>query len=222
MNAAAVIVAAGSGTRIGFDKLLAELAGEPVILHTLRAFQRCGEIRSIVVVAGEERAAIIRGLAERGEISKLHAIVPGGSERHFSVWNGLQAVPPDTDLVAVHDGARPLIAPAQISRCVARAAECGAAACARPVPDTMKRADAAGMVTGSVPRDGLWAMETPQVFRLDLLRAAYTTVLADGALVTDEVSAVEHAGCPVWLVENRTPNPKITYPGDLEMAARLL
>ena len=217
---AAIIVAAGSGTRMGFDKLLAPLAGQPVILHTLLAFEACADIQGIWVVSGTERGEIIRDLAAEMRITKLRGIVPGGAERHFSVWNGLQALPAECRLVAVHDGARPLVQPAQISRCIEKAATSGAAASARRVTETVKRADAAGCVTGSVDRDGLWIMETPQVFALPALRSAYEDVLRRGMLVTDEVSAMELAGHATWLVENPAPNPKITLPGDIEQAER--
>jgi 2-C-methyl-D-erythritol 4-phosphate cytidylyltransferase len=217
---AALIVAAGSSTRMGFDKLLAPLAGEPVMLHTLRAFENCPDIHGIWVVANPERGTVIQELA--AGLTKFRGCVPGGAERHLSVWHGLQALPAECELVAVHDGARPLITPSQISCCVACAAQHGAAASARRITETVKRADGSGMVTEAVNRDGLWIMETPQVFRLPLLRTSYEGVMARGALVTDEVSAVQEAGHPVRLVENPSANPKITLPGDLETAARLL
>ncbi len=219
---AALLVAAGSGTRMGFDKLLAPLAGEPVILRALRAFEACPEIGGIWVVSGEERGTLISRMAQDAGLTKFRGIVPGGAERHLSVWNGLQALPAECGLVAVHDGARPLIDPAQISRCLARAAETGAAASARRCTETLKRADAAGCVTGGIDREGVWIMETPQVFRASLLKEAYADIIRDGVLVTDEVSAAERAGNPVWLVENPRPNPKITLPGDLETAEQLL
>ena len=219
MNAA-LIVAAGSASRMGFDKLLAPLAGEPVILHTLRAFQNCADIDGIWVVSGGERSARI--LEMGADIAKFRGVVTGGAARHLSVWNGLEALPAEVDVVAVHDGARPLIAPEQIRRCLHAAAECGAAASARRVTETLKRADSEGRVTGSIAREDAWIMETPQVFRLALLRAAYAEVLARGATVTDEVSALELTGHSVRLVENFSPNPKITLPGDMELAERVL
>lgn len=218
----AIIVAAGSGTRMGFDKLLASLGGVPVILHTLRAFQACPEVDEIVVVASPDRQEVIQRLADDAGLTKLRAFVPGGAERHLSVWAGIQAVAAESDYVAVHDGARPLIHPAQISRCLAKARETGAAASARPVSETLKRVDEAGRVCGSVDRSGLWIMETPQVFARPLLVQAYEAVLREGVLVTDEVSALERLGHPVWLVDNPTPNPKITWPPDLAVAERLL
>ncbi|HWB03284.1 MAG TPA: 2-C-methyl-D-erythritol 4-phosphate cytidylyltransferase [Verrucomicrobiales bacterium] len=217
-----LIVAAGSATRMGFDKLLAPLAGEPVILRTLRAFETCPDIDDIHVVSSAERGALIADLAAKAGLTKLRSLIPGGTERHLSVWNGLQALPDDCELVAVHDGARPLIDPSQITRCIHKAADTGAAATARRVTETLKRANPDGQVLESIDREGVWVMETPQVFRLSLLRAAYAEIIDSGASVTDEVSAVERAGCAVWLVENFTPNPKITLPGDLETAERLL
>ena len=218
----AIIVAAGSGTRMGFDKLLASLGGAPVILHTLRAFQACQDVDEIVVVASPDRQEVIQRLADDAGLTKLRAFVPGGAERHLSVWAGIQALAAECDYVAVHDGARPLIHPSQISRCLAKARETGAAASARPVSETLKRGDAAGRVCGSVDRAGLWIMETPQVFARTLLVQAYEAVLREGVLVTDEVSALERLGHPVWLVDNPTPNPKITWPSDLAVAERLL
>lgn len=218
----AIIVAAGSGTRMGFDKLLASLGGAPVILHTLRAFQTCPEVDEIVVVASPDRQEVIQRLADDAGLTKLRAFVAGGAERHLSVWAGIQAVAAECDYVAVHDGARPLIHPSQISRCLAKARETGAAASARPVSETLKRADGSGRVCGSVDRAGLWIMETPQVFARPLLIDAYEAVLREGVLVTDEVSALERLGHPVWLVDNPTPNPKITWPPDLAVAERLL
>ena len=216
---AALIVAAGSASRMGFDKLLAPLAGEPVILRTLRAFETCQDIDGIWVVAGEERGVRIVELA--AGLTKLRGIVPGGAERHLSVWNGLQALPADCKLVAVHDGARPLIAPAQISRCVEKA-KAGGAVSARRVTETVKRVDAGGLVTEGVNRDGLWIMETPQVFQYQRLKEAYREVIRSGVAVTDEVSAYMKSGFPVRVVENSSPNPKITLPGDLETAAKLV
>lgn len=217
----AIIVAAGSSQRMGFNKLLAPLAGVPVLRRTLAAFERCQVIDEILVIAGDEVAEAVAAWKSEPGLSKLRAVLPGGAERHFSVWAGLQAVT-GGGLVAVHDGARPLIMPEQITRCVEVAAESGAAVCARPLTETIKRVDAAGCVSEPLDREGVWVMETPQVFQLNLLRRAYTSVLAAGLLVTDEVSAVRHVGEPVRVVANPGHNLKITFPADLELAERLL
>lgn len=219
MSATAVIVAAGSGVRAGFDKVMADLGGRPVLLHSIEAFARTPGIGDIVVVTNPEREAVIRRLAAPQVAGRLR-FVPGGAERHLSVWNGIQAA--TGSLVAVHDGARPLIRPAQIARCLARAAETGAAASARRVSETLMRAHADGTVLEPVDRTGLWLMETPQVFARTALVASYEKILRDGVAVTDEVSALHASGMCVWLVENETPNLKITWPGDLSHAQRLL
>lgn len=215
---AAIIVAAGGSRRMGFNKLLALIGGEPVLRRTLGAFEACEEVSTIILVAGEEAAAA----AKDWDVPKLVQIIPGGSERHFSVKAGLDAVPAGCDVIAVHDGARPLVDVSQIGRCIAAARLKGAVTCARRVTETMKRADESGRISGSIPRDNAWVMETPQVFQQDLLRRAYDAVIRDGILVTDEVSALQHLGEPVFVVENNTPNPKITLPGDIAMAERFL
>ncbi len=219
MNAA-VIVAAGQGTRIGFDKLMASLGGVPVLRHSLAAFEACPGIDAIWVVAGAERAAAMQPYLTG--LSKLRGFVAGGAERQHSVHAGVMALPAAVELVAVHDGARPLIHPDHIAQCLAVAATHGAAASARRLTDTIKRADAAGCIIESISREGLWAMETPQVCRREWLLAALADLEAAGRTVTDEVSALEHGGHAVQLVENPWPNLKITLPGDLELAARLV
>lgn len=219
----AIIVAAGSSRRMGFDKLLAPLAGLPVLRRSITAFQDCADVGDILVVASEAAAAAVAAWKAQGGLGKLRRILPGGAERHLSVWAGLNACAPETSLVAVHDGARPLITPAQISRCIAAAREHAAAACARPLTETVKRADAEGRVTGSLDREGVWIMETPQVFQHALLVRAYETVIRERLLVTDEVSALQHLGAPpVHVVKNDSPNPKITFPEDLALAEKML
>ncbi len=218
----AIVVAAGGSRRMGFNKLLAPLAGTPVLRRTLAAFEACAAVDEVFLIAGDDVAAVVADWRAEPGLAKLRAVLPGGAERHFSVWAGLQALAGGGGLVAVHDGARPLIRPEQIARCVAAADEHGAAVCARPLTETIKRVDAAGQVTEALDREGVWVMETPQVFRVELLRRAYEAVLAAGLLVTDEVSAVRHLGEPVRVVENAWPNPKITFAGDLELAGRLI
>ena len=211
----AVIVAAGSGRRAGFDKLAAHLDGVPVLRRSVDAFVAAG-CDAVVVVCPPERW-VATGLAT-ARFSVPVTRVDGGAERQDSVSAGLQALPPQTELVAVHDGARPLITPEGIRRCAEAARENGAAACAHPVVDTLKRADAADCTLPEpVSREHLWGMETPQIFKLPLLQEAYRTVKAHGLAVTDEVSAVEAAGVQTRLVQVG-PNMKITMPGDLELA----
>lgn len=222
----AIIVAAGSSRRMGFDKLTAELLGAPVVAHSLRAFQACEDVTGIILVTREDRLDEFAQIARQHGITKLACVLPGGSERHFSVANGLEAAKSrggEGEYVAVHDAARPLITPNVISACLKVAqANGGAATCAAPVADTLKRADADGVVTASVDRSGLWAMQTPQIFHLPLLVKAYQAVLERGELVTDEVSAVQMVGAKVALYQNDEPNFKITLPRDLHLARLVL
>lgn len=218
----AIIVAAGSSKRMGFDKLTAPLLGKPVLRWTIEAFDACDAVQEIIVVAGDALRPLVQSWIDAGSFRRPVALVSGGAERHFSVAEGLKKLSPDADIVAVHDGARPLITPEQIARCIAKADECGAVACARPVTETLKRVDSHHLITGNLERTGAWIMETPQVFERALLCEAYESVLRDGVSVTDEVSAVQHIGAKVTVLDNPAPNPKITHPADLALAERLL
>ncbi len=217
----AIIVAAGSSRRMGFNKLMAPLCGEPVLRRTLGVFQKCAAIDEIIVVTSDAlRMEIDVWCAS--DLGKITKIIAGGAERHLSVHAGLQALNPACDIVAVHDGARPMISVNQITRCVEAARTQAAVACARPMTETLKRCDSDGLITDSIDRANAWIMETPQVFQRELLVRAYEAVIRDSLLVTDEVSAVQHLGEPVFVVENAEPNPKITFPADILLAERFV
>ena len=216
-HCAAIIVAAGSSRRMGMDKLAWPLHGVPVLRRTLDAFLAAGSIHSIVVVCPQERWELLEGAAYHKPVRRID----GGGERHESVAKGLAAIDPAAQYVAVHDGARPLVAPADIDTCVAAATRHQAAALARRATETMKRADAEDFCVESVSRDNLWCMETPQVFAAALLREAYRIVSEAGLRVTDEVSAVQELGARVKFIESSRPNLKITTPADLALAAAL-
>lgn len=217
----AIIVAAGSSRRMGFNKLLAPLAGEPVLRRTLGVFQACCAIDEIIVVTSDALRPDIESWRTSG-LDKITQIITGGAERHLSVYAGLQALNPACQIVAVHDGARPLISVAQITRCIEAARTQAAVACARPMTETLKRCDSTGRIIDSIDRANAWIMETPQVFQRDVLVQAYDAVLRDGLQVTDEVSAVQHIGTPVFVVENFELNPKITFPADILLAQRFV
>lgn len=217
-----IIVAAGSSTRMGFNKLLAPLAGRPVLWRAIAAFEECQAVAEIVIVGSDELHGQIAQWRDAAGFEKITRVIAGGEERHFSVHAGLRALSATCGIVAVHDGARPLITPAQITRCVEAAREHGAAACARRMTETLKRCDGTGRIIESIDRMGVWVMETPQVFQRDLLERAYEKVLGENLLVTDEVSAMQSLGHPVQVVENHSPNPKITFPSDLVLAEKLL
>jgi 2-C-methyl-D-erythritol 4-phosphate cytidylyltransferase len=203
---------------MGFDKLMSPLAGKPVLRHAMEAFLAAESISSVVVVCPEERWSLLGGVACAKTITR----VDGGTDRQDSVAHGLAAISPAARFVAVHDGARPLISPEDIDRCVAAAKEHGAAALARRATETLKRSDARNFSAEAVSRDNLWCMETPQVFEIQLLREACAAVKTRGLAVTDEVSAVQAIGGRVKFVESRHPNLKITTPSDLALTEALL
>ena len=216
----AVIVAAGSASRMqGIDKVMAELDGEPMILRTVRAFATLDAIREIVIVTREDLVMPIMELC--ADMDKVTSVVVGGASRQESVALGLGALSKQVQLVAVQDGARPLITHAVIDRTVRAAHTYGAAAPAIPVKDTIKQVSG-GVVTATPDRKTLYAVQTPQVFDLSLLKAALKKAAADGAEVTDDCSAVERMGMSVKIVEGDERNIKVTTPMDLKIAALLL
>jgi 2-C-methyl-D-erythritol 4-phosphate cytidylyltransferase len=214
----AIIVAAGSSQRMGFDKLLALLGDKPVLAHTIDAFEQTSSVSEIILVARAERVREFQELVRQNRFEKVRQVIPGGEQRQDSVRAGLARVSEASRFIAVHDAARPLVIPEQIERVFSCAREHGAAALAEPVTDTIKRADQNRIVTGGVPRENLFAMQTPQIFEKNLLERAYAAVAADKLSITDEVSAVEHLGEKVRLVPNDEWNVKITYPRDLLLA----
>jgi 2-C-methyl-D-erythritol 4-phosphate cytidylyltransferase len=218
----AIIVAGGSSQRMGFDKLFALLGDKPVLAHTIGAFERADSVAEIVLVARAERVREFEELVQANDFKKVCRVVAGGERRQDSVQAGLNAVSADASFIAVHDAARPLVMPEQIDRVLALAREHGAASMAAPVTDTLKRADEDQRVTASVSREKIYAMQTPQIFERELLERAYDAVAADGLVVTDEVSAVEHVGATVVLLPNDEWNVKITYPRDLLLAQAVL
>lgn len=219
----AIIVAAGSSQRMGFDKLEADLAGLSVLARSILAFQECADVSEIRVVSPKDKVTAVGQLAEEIGADKFIEAVAGGAERHLSVWNGIRKLENSrAGLIAVHDGARPLVSPAAISACGEVASQWGAASLAHRVTDTLKRGNAAGEVCGSVSRRNLWAMETPQIFDFGLLREAYEKIMEEGRKVSDEASALQAIGIKVRLVENHDPNIKVTVPADLAIAERVL
>jgi 2-C-methyl-D-erythritol 4-phosphate cytidylyltransferase len=219
---AAIIAAAGSSSRMGFDKLFAEIADKPVIAHTIAAFERSDPVAAIIIVARADRHRAIEKMIGDQQFKKIHAIVKGGEHRQDSVRAGLARLPENARYVAVHDAARPLVTAEQIERVYETTRTHGAASLAAPVSDTLKRADVDLAVSGSVDRNRLFAMQTPQIFERKILEDAYRKVLAEKILVTDEVSAIEHNGGEVVIVPNEHPNFKITYAGDLPLAEFIL
>ena len=211
-SCAAVIVAAGSSARMGgTDKILAELGGLPVLSRTLRVFDDH--------VAREDQLPKISRVCS--PYHKVRIVVPGGNSRQESVMHGLEAVPEGTELVAVHDGARPLVSPEVITKAILKAAKFGAAAPAIPVKDTIKVSKSGG-VDETPDRKTLFAVQTPQVFDLELLRGALQNAKEKGLSLTDDCSAVEALGMTVLLTDGSEENLKITTPLELEIAELIL
>ena len=216
----AVIVAAGSASRMGgIDKVMAPLKGEPMILHTVRAFQACDAIAEIVVVTRPDLILPITALTN--EFDKVTAVVAGGASRQESVALGMNALSEKCKLAAIQDGARPLVTPELIDRVVRTAHSYHAAIPVIPVKDTIKVCNSA-LVVSTPDRSTLRAVQTPQVFDFDLLRGALKQAELDGAEVTDDCSAVERLGMSVKTVEGDERNLKVTTPIDLKFAEMLM
>ncbi len=213
---AAVVPAAGRGTRFGspHNKIWADLGGRTVLSWTLSALHSHPEIDAIVLVGAVEELDRLRD--EAAGLGKVAAVVAGGSTRQESVGNGLMALPEACELVLVHDAARPAVSPALITRVIEATRRVGAAVPGLPLSDTIKRADPEGTILETVPREGLYAVQTPQGARLESLRAAYTALGNRVANMTDEAGILESAGFPVAIVPGEETNIKITRSGDLD------
>ena len=220
----AIIAAAGQGSRMGGKraKQFLELAGRPIISHTIQAFEACEAIQEIIVVLPPADVRGFSAIARPYNLGKVRAVVPGGVTRASSVLHGLQALErQDKDIVAVHDGSRPLVTTAEILRTVQAAEVSGAAILAAPIVDTVKEVRD-GVVTATVPRNDLRRALTPQCFRYEVLRQAYEQVDELDATLTDESSLVERLGMAVTVIEGSSRNIKVTRPEDLVIAEALL
>jgi len=219
----AIIVAAGSGRRFNAEKpkQFFELAGKPVVVHTLLAFENCASIDEIVVVVPQFETNDFTQTKEQITFEKLKAIVAGGNTRAISVLKGLKAVSPDTEIVAVHDGARPLVTPEEITRTIEKARETGAAILVAPVTDTIKEING-DKIIGTIERTRLRRALTPQCFRIEILRRAFEEFTNLNEFATDESFLVEKLSVAVSIVEGSPRNIKITVPDDLILAEALL
>ncbi|OOE09555.1 2-C-methyl-D-erythritol 4-phosphate cytidylyltransferase [Fictibacillus arsenicus] len=223
MNYWTVIPAAGQGKRMnaGISKQWIELLGEPVLKHTLDVFEKDPVCSGIVLVGSERELKQMQDFVQTFQYTKVHQIVPGGSERQQSVYEGLKKVPEDAELVLIHDAARPFITHHHISQLVENAAETGSAVLAVPVKDTVKRA-MQNQVVETIDRSSLWAVQTPQAFRLSIVKEAHEKAAADYYLGTDDASLVERIGHTVAIVMGDYHNIKLTTSDDLLFGQAIL
>lgn len=223
-HTAAVIVAAGGSTRMGgnVSKQFMEVAGTPVIVRSVAAFESCGSIESIIVVARSDDIPEFKRLFEDAGFKKVRAVVAGADTRQRSVLRGVEALDDKIDFVAIHDGARCLVTPEMIDNVLSVAKRTGAASAGTPVRDTIKRVSVFDTVEETPQRDKLWAAQTPQIFSAGLYRAAAYYAEKDGAEVTDDNSILERLGGKVTMVDCGATNVKITTPEDIAVANALL
>ena len=210
----AVIVAAGSSSRMGFDKLLADVGGTPVLVRCIEAFQHAPSISEVVVVTREDLVPEVARLCQEFQLIKVTKVIRGGETRTQSARLGTLEANRDVPLIAIHDGARPFVTVQMIEDAVAQAGKNGAAAPAVPVKDTIKIAKD-GLVEQTLDRAQLYAVQTPQVFDASLIRAALQKALDDGVELTDDCAAVERLGMKVVLTAGDDRNIKLTTPADL-------
>ncbi|MGM0924517.1 MAG: 2-C-methyl-D-erythritol 4-phosphate cytidylyltransferase [Bacillota bacterium] len=216
-----VIPAAGQGKRMnaGKNKQFIELDGIPVIVHTLKVFEHDPQCTGILLVVNPNERDIFAAMAERYEIGKIKDLISGGSERQHSVYNGLKAA--SSEIVLVHDGARPFIKKHMMTKLVKAASEGGAATVAVPVKDTIKRVLNSEVIE-TVERSSLWAVQTPQAFRLSDILTAHEYASQSGFLGTDDASLIERSGRKVKVIEGDYTNIKLTTPDDLLLAKAIL
>lgn len=220
----AIVTAAGQGTRIGGEraKQFLELAGVPIIIHTLRRFEECNDIQEIIVTLPATDTASFLELANKYGLRKVSRVVQGGATRAESVWNGLKAIRSATaGIIAIHDGVRPFVTSDEISRTIEKAKETGAALLAASVTDTIKEVENE-IVVRTHERAKLWRALTPQCFHYEILRKAFENALDKELNATDDSAMVEAIGVSVSIVEGSTRNIKITHKEDLAVAEILL
>jgi 2-C-methyl-D-erythritol 4-phosphate cytidylyltransferase len=219
-----IVVGAGKSQRMGgnVDKAFLSLGPRPVLAYSLQAFEDCQDIDEVVLVVRKERVDSARSMAQMFGFSKVTRVVAGGAKRQVSVQNGLAACPPETRVVAVHDAARPCVKSATISETVKSAKRQGSGVAAVKITDTVKYVERGFRVTKTIDREKLWAVQTPQSFKIEILQEALDLVRSKRVTVTDEASAVELLGAEVRLVPSEWSNIKLTTADDLMLAAAFL
>jgi 2-C-methyl-D-erythritol 4-phosphate cytidylyltransferase len=221
MKVSVIIPAAGQGTRMGSatPKQYLLLKGQPILHHTLLAFETSALVDSVTLAVPKNDLAQAR---KKWDYKIVKNIVEGGKERQDSVYNGFKAIDADTDIVIVHDGVRPFVSSAMIGRSIEAAENFGAAIVAIPVSDTIKQVDEKNFVTRTVDRNGLWRVQTPQAFQYQVLGEAFEKAVNDSYYGTDEGSLLEYAGRKLKIIMGSELNIKITRPEDLILGEGIL
>jgi 2-C-methyl-D-erythritol 4-phosphate cytidylyltransferase len=219
-----IIVAAGKSNRVGanVDKAFLSLGNKPVLAYALQAYEKCLDIDGVILVVRKDRVEGARAMAAMFGCSKVKKVVAGGSKRQTSVSIGLSNIPDEANIISVHDGARPCVTPELISDSIKAAKRYGSGVAAVKVTDTVKHVEKGMIVSKTVDRAKLWAVQTPQTFKRDLLQTAFDTIKKKDIVVTDESQAVEMVSKGVHLVQSFPANIKITTADDLVLAASLL
>jgi 2-C-methyl-D-erythritol 4-phosphate cytidylyltransferase len=221
MKTAAVIVSAGKGHRFleGRKKQFYSLAGKPILAHTLDKFETCSSIHSIfLVVAQEDLEYCMKAIVEKYRYRKISQLIPGGKRRQDSVKNGIESLPEDMEIVAIHDGVRPFVTREMIEESIQSAARFQAVVVAMPVKETIKMVHSNGTVLKTLDRESLWQAQTPQTFKISLIKKAYQKAIQDSFIGTDDASLVERLGVKVHILPGSYSNIKITTPEDLMLA----
>ncbi len=218
----AVIVAAGSSRRMGTDKIMMKLGAMPVLARTILAFEKNEYVDEIIIVTREEKLEEIAALCHNNGLHKVRQVVVGGATRMESALAGVSAARHEAELIAIHDGARPLVSQELITKTIFAARDYRAAVPALPSTDTLKAIDDNGFVIGTVDREKTVRVQTPQVFHADLIKGALTRAVTEGLSLTDDCSAIEMMGVRAFVVEGEAENIKITTPSDLVTAAAVV
>lgn len=221
----AVILAAGKGSRMKLDmnKQFLMVKDKPIIAYTLLAFDKCEEIDEIIVVTAFDELELFQSnILDKYEFSKVKKLIVGGAERQQSAYNGIKAVNPGSDIILIHDGARPFVSKQTIADCIEQARLYGAVSAGMPSKDTIKLVDESGMVTDTPDRGRVWLTQTPQAFKKEIITKAHEQAITKGILGTDDAMLVELAGYKVKMVSASYENIKITTPEDISIAEVLV
>ncbi|MDF2548396.1 MAG: 2-C-methyl-D-erythritol 4-phosphate cytidylyltransferase [Anaerosolibacter sp.] len=221
----AIILAAGQGKRMNAasNKQYLILKEKPIIAHTINAFEKCALIDEIILVVHEhEQEFCQKSILEKYKYTKIKGLVKGGKERQESVYNGLKEIGEETNIVLIHDGARPLITEQVIQRCIHGAIEHGAVSAGVPIKETIKIMGKDRFVSYTPKREDVWVTQTPQAFQKDIILKAHEFAIAQEILGTDDAMLVEHMGLKIKMVEGDYENIKITTPEDLIAAEAIL